>query len=391
MGTVPDPQTLAFLTKATKGVKGFFAPEVLAQVAPLFGWSLRSHIVAAPLDGEQFTGVLRRLYPSAMQSPSGLLHEHFWGSPRERKQMRVTAAEGPARLDSIRARVVEVRDKNGPSHPEEGRLYVSGLTAGPELIYGQLTYVLGLDGAWYGMPGWTITTPKGSVTFTNKISYSGKVIPFTESAPEKVWSLLYKSGLKDAAKGVLDSFGHETVERALRPSTFRKLDGTGTCPCCFGNVKLREGGRIMRHGWSVASAHGRRRQRGAYGLTWHTGPCMGFGFPPFEVSPEGTKEFLRTQVLPAIAQLKKDLVLLRERPDRITIGFSSSGEKETVSRDTTEKVWVSPGGYISKYENVLRTAIRETEREIEHVQQNKEILEEKIKTWKPQPLPGTNR
>jgi len=385
MAQLTDPLALGFLTKATKGIKGMFTPDVLAQVAPLFGWSIRSHVVAAPLDGEQFSGVLKKLTP-------GVPGDHLFGSARERKSMRIfEPATGPAKVEAIRKHVVEV-GKDGPAHPEPGRLYAHGLSAGMEVAYGHSSYMLGVDSVWYGMPGWTITTPKGSVTFTQKISYNGRPIPFSESAPDKVWSLLYKSGLKEDAKRVLDSVGHEAVERALRPAAFRELAGTGTCSWCFKNVKLLGGrGKVMRHGWSVSG----RRQRGAYGLTWHTGPCGGFGWPPFEVSVEGTTAF-RIYVMNALDRMKEGLAKLRSRPDQLLVGVESGTTKLTyVSKDTTKRVYSSARDsrgapmYVSEYEVVLKDKIDEAEREIAAAKEEIEFLTQKIKTWKPQPLPGT--
>ena len=205
-------------------------------------------------------------------------------------------------------------------------------------------------------------------------------------SPEKVWTLLYKSGLKEAAKGVLDSFGHEDVQRVLKPKSFRELAGTGTCSWCFKNAKLggRGKGGMIRHGWSVSG----RRQRGAYGLTWHTGPCGGISWPPFEVSVAGTIAF-RVYVNEALDRMKKSLARLRARPDKLLIELERGTNKPiTVSRDTTERVW-SQGGYVSKYEAVLQGKIREAEREIATAQEEVEFLTQKIKTWKPQPLPGT--
>ncbi len=373
-GRLPAPHVLAFLTKSSKGIKGAFEPEALAEALPLFGWSIEPRLVALPLDGEQLSGLLRRMVPAAVAKR----FDFGYGSAREKKYMYVNEADADDILNDIRLHVVQIGEKDGPRHPEEGRLYVHNLTAGPYTPYPhpgyQARFTVNLDGAWYAMPGWTITTPKGSVTFTNKID-RGRILQFSESAPEKVWSLMYKSGLKEAATSVLDSLGHETVQRVLRPSTFRELEGTGTCPCCFQNVKLTSHGGIMRHGWSVTGA--RRRQRGAYGLTWHTGPCMGFRYRPFEVSPEGTKMLLAIKVIPTIDELEKRLARLRAEPATLTISRWDDNKPEVIPRD-------SP-----LYSRHLREAVDETTRTLEHAEEDKAKLEKAIATWKPQPLPGT--
>jgi hypothetical protein len=365
---LPDPHVLAFLTKASKGIKGAFEPEALAEALPLFGWSIEPHLVAVPLDGEQFTGLLRRLLPAA----AAKRYEFGYGSAREQKYMYVSEADADDVLNTIRLHVVQIGEKDGPRDPQEGRLYVHRLVAGPYQPYPNWPprFAVTVDGAWYAMPGWTITTPRGNVTFANKID-RGRVLSFSESAPEKVWSLMYKSGLKESAASVLESLGHETVQRVLRPTTFRELEGTGTCPCCFQNVKLNTNGRIMRHGWSVSG----RRQRGAYGLTWHSGPCIGFGFKPFEVSPEGTEALLRNKVNPTLDELQKRLTRLQAKPATLTVtGYSD--KPEVIPRD-------SP-----LYPRYLRESISETTHTLERVEDEKKRLEEAIATWKPRPLPG---
>ena len=100
-------------------------------------------------------------------------------------------------------------------------IWLRALTTPIRTRTNQPKFTLNLDGAWFVMPGWTITTPKGSVTFTNKISYSGRPVPLSEAAPDRAWSLMYKSGLKEAAAsvpGVAQSREWSTGCCALRAS-----------------------------------------------------------------------------------------------------------------------------------------------------------------------------
>ena len=330
---------------------------------PLLGWSIQRTVVAAPLDGEQFTGVLRRIAPDAL----GATHvsDHFHGTVGDDKNL-YHVREAGAVVESIRRHTAPA-DKLGPKPPQEGRLYVHGLRVNVD-HRGQHVSVLR---AWYAMPGWTITTPKGSLSFTNKFSYTGREIPFTEAAPEAVWRLLYSSGLKEKATEALGSFGKETVERTLRPSTYRSPENTGTCPACFQNVKLLKG-KIMRHGWKV----GGHRQRGAYGQTWHSGSCFGHNWAPFEVSSEGTQAFLKTMVLPGLAGLKKQLAFLQGQPPVLVVQARWGGKPQQFARGTPE------------YPRHLDAAIGETQYAIKQTEEEIRVLEERIATWKPRPLPG---
>jgi hypothetical protein len=68
----------------------------------------------------------------------------------------------------------------------------------------------------------------------------------------------------------------------------------GTCPACFRSIRLTAAGLVTRHGWSEQGG----RRVGEHGRAWHTGPCFGAGWAPFEVSPAGTVAFLEQVVFP---------------------------------------------------------------------------------------------
>jgi hypothetical protein len=78
----------------------------------------------------------------------------------------------------------------------------------------------------------------------------------------------------------------------------RDLNGTGTCPCCFRNIKLKKSGDVYKmvlHGY----------ERPGWGRA--EGECLGVGHQPYELSSEGTKvvvKFLQSQVERKEAYLK---------------------------------------------------------------------------------------
>lgn len=67
-----------------------------------------------------------------------------------------------------------------------------------------------------------------------------------------------------------------------RRTKVRTLENTGTCPCCFVNVKLTPGGDTVLHGYT-------RPGGGSV-----SGKCFGVGYPSFEVSPEGTRDYIQS-------------------------------------------------------------------------------------------------
>jgi len=74
----------------------------------------------------------------------------------------------------------------------------------------------------------------------------------------------------------------------LSKSKPRELSGTGTCPACFRNIKLKKAGdayKMVLHGY----------ERPGWGYT--EGRCIGVDHPPFEESPKGTKEVIKVLAL----------------------------------------------------------------------------------------------
>ncbi len=78
--------------------------------------------------------------------------------------------------------------------------------------------------------------------------------------------------------------GVTPTSTGLSQSKVRDLNGTGTCPACFRNIKLKKSGdqyKMVLHGY----------ERPGWGYT--EGRCIGVGHQPFEESPKGTKEVVK--------------------------------------------------------------------------------------------------
>jgi hypothetical protein len=314
-------EALAFLTKAAKGIKGTgLSLEVISEVAPLLGWTLTAHPIAVKLSQDDFWEKAPFTSPDIFRN-SHVYNDRLWLMSEDvAKQL----------LHDTRHKFTEVSSE--PSNPEPGIVYVSGLSKAPheEPVPSGAghKWTIAMKKAWIGKEGWTLAA-------------AGQVLQFAPDAhgelPQaRLWTFLYKNGLKESAAQVLSSVGAEVVDRALRPSTVRDIENTGTCPCCFKNVKLVGGGVLMRHGWQV----GGDRQKGVWNQSWHSGPCFGTGLVPFEVSPEGTKSFIE---------------LLTRRKEQIPLDAEGREQK------------------IRNYEDWIKD------------------LNHRLVGWKPQPLPGTLR
>lgn len=91
---------------------------------------------------------------------------------------------------------------------------------------------------------------------------------------------IYRDFLKEWVE-VFEAFQgvRPLIKKGRKPSenpksVERTLENTGSCPICGRNVKLSSSGRIVYHGYTVATGE-------------FVGTCYGTGHKPSEVSPEG--------------------------------------------------------------------------------------------------------
>ena len=368
--TTPSRGALAFLTKAAKGIKGGMDIEDLREALPLIGWSIEEVIVPFPVDGEKAAGHMKDIF-----AKNGFgKHDRPLGVGMHEEHPMYIRDEGQAKgfYQDIKAFVTETSSKTGPTHISLGEVVLRNLGLRQEVNGSR--WILSFYEAWVGVTGWTVTTPKGGVTFTPKMSYSGRMEPLSEKGSDRFWTFAYKAGLKDLAKNFLEGMGTEVVQNVLKPVDPRTLENTGTCPACFGNTKMAKG-RMMRHGWAVAG----RRQRGVSGLSWHTGPCFGVGYEPFEVSPEGTKDYLKESLLPDLKRAEDILDRLKARPTlMVEVKRLSNGDTKAEEINESHK----------DYERVLASRITEVQDRIEMLSQERAEITERIRTWEPRPLYG---
>ncbi len=98
----------------------------------------------------------------------------------------------------------------------------------------------------------------------------------------------------------------------------------GTCPACFQFVTLSTKGTITRHGWTVNG----NRQVGHYYQTWHSGPCFGTGYLPFEVSATGTVDFFWKIIVPSGKHILASITHLATKPALVVEANSQDSYRE---------------------------------------------------------------
>jgi hypothetical protein len=91
----------------------------------------------------------------------------------------------------------------------------------------------------------------------------------------------------------------------------------GTCGACFRSIRVNASGGITRHGWVERGG----RRVGVYDHAWHTGPCFGSRWRPYEVSPDCTKAFVEGEVFPAAVRAVAQVEYVATRPDFIHEGW----------------------------------------------------------------------
>ena len=226
---------------------------------------------------------------------------------------------------------------------------------------------------WYmGVPAYTFTSAKGVVlTVPLGVDSRGRIADPDKTPMPSFWTWAYKNGLQEAAKEALTEA--VVAPKPLAPGD-RTLDNTGHCAACLANVKLSHD-TIMRHGWSVQGDRG----RGQYGNSWHTGPCIGAGYLPWELSPKGAEVYL-AQLVGIGEQLQRKLQNLRGNPKEIP-----NVRYREYSRVVQKKVLVETD---SEYKDILKLLIEQQEQDLRYLDKDITDLKTRIGAWVPKALYG---
>ncbi len=172
----------------------------------------------------------------------------------------------------------------------------------------------------------------------------------------------------------------------------------GTCHACFQTIALTAKGLVSRHGWKVLG----NRQVGHYQQTWHTGPCFGTSYEPFEISTKGTVDYFWQVVVPAgtrnlnvIAHLDTHPAIIVSEASRQTYyvnGTRSFGEQPVqafyevrlVPGDEGIKCEKDHYATVFSYEKEVMKRVDSAKAERAAVLSTSEFLCEKVSEWKPQ-------
>lgn len=159
------------------------------------------------------------------------------------------------------------------------------------------------------------------------------------------------------------------VERALKELYVRDLTNTGTCPVCEGNFKGAK--NLVHHGY----------QRPGDGFIH--GDCFGVGYEAWELSPKGAIDYLAQAVRPHLEGAKAHLAKLQA--GEITKFHKQVRTGGWNSPKTTVEVTRESDAY--EFENMLKSAIYNAERDVAWTEREIARIETRITNWKPDVLP----
>lgn len=292
----------------------------------------------------------------------GLVHVKFGGS----------YFGPPASVQAVHELALEHQVSSLPPNPQIDAFYVMDVQEPRSLHGDELHFSYKL---WVGAAGYKVTSPKGKVFELlpdDNIWAKGRAWIDLRALPKYG----KKSGLKhirmyDCVKWlkaetefdqqVLAALGMDAHEKPAP----RTRDNTGSCPCCFRNIKLRAKGA----GLPTMVDHGYERP----GWGSNQGNCYGVGFPPFELSPEGTKHLV--EVLKSKIENSEEALVRFKDPD---LEFLYAGDERHMEK-------ITPAD--PRWKSLLKRKIDETGRRIQSLTKEVGVYSRLVAEWKEEPLP----
>lgn len=218
--------------------------------------------------------------------------------------------------------------------------------------------------------GTKFTAPVGDTFETHNFYDSiGRDYPFLIKDSEGVsldkW--LTKNHFYDQVLEALQMESYEAeVAQKKREKDERARVGKATCPCCFAPFMLLPKARKGNRSMPGVVLHGYRRP----GVGYLQGECFGSGWPPFELSSEGSEAYL-VHLKGLLKSLKEVLGNLeRNELSVLIIGLKAYKKDET-----------DP----SKWAHYLETSIDQQKAQIQEVLRVLSLVQKNLNSWEPHP------
>jgi hypothetical protein len=218
--------------------------------------------------------------------------------------------------------------------------------------------------------GTKFTAPVGDTFETRSFfDFIGREYPFLIRDSEGIsldkW--LTKNHFQDQALEALQMESYEAeTDRKKQERDERARVGKATCPCCFGAFMLAPKAKKGDRSMPGMVIHGYRRP----GVGYLQGECFGNGWPPFELSSEGSKAYL-VRLRGILEDLKDGLGKLeRDEQDILIIGLNA------YKRDETEP---------EKWSSYLKTALGQQKAQVQEVSRVLDLVQRRLGSWEPHP------
>jgi hypothetical protein len=172
-------------------------------------------------------------------------------------------------------------------------------------------------------------------------------------------------------------------ERLVKNEGKPLVAGAGTCPACFGGFKLRtrrdaQHPRVVLHGY----------QRPGWGFV--EGRCFGVDYPPFELSPEGSKAWLEQLVITlkglGESQVSLKKTLREPTSKREQIDFVSQKGEHGLHHERFTPDHPDWDKAVKRYRSKAEDDLAGTVRLITQIKAEIKDLKRRIATWKPREL-----
>lgn len=247
-----------------------------------------------------------------------------------------------------------------PGTAKAGKLYITELS---EIEESRGHWSFEFKGYW-GNDAWRIVTSDGKERIEKPGKHDigdGSISPKTYKTIKhgkiKLYDLMpwlmKETSFLAEVNAKLGMEAHET-------GVVRTRDGTGTCPACFQNIKLANGEKMVLHGY--------RRP----GTGYTHGKCFGVGYPAFELSVKGCKDYLE--------ELEKDFNEKKGFLKRL-----KDGSVEMLPDMYSSSRYVKKGEPL--WERTLERKVMLVEDELAFDEGMIKAFERLIQHWKLRPLP----
>lgn len=250
--------------------------------------------------------------------------------------------------------------KTLPTNPAKGQRYTMDVSDISEAspMGGPRTGFKYLD--WWGSEALRFISPEGKV-----FDLIGRE-PYKISPVYKLLPWIYKE--TNFVEVISKRLALPTPEEEKANKAPRTRDNTGSCPCCFGNFKLRS----KSSGLPEMVLHGFKRP----GWGQIHGSCIGIRFPPFELSPEGTKHLVNL-LERRLEDLQNQLKDHQDPQFSVMYVEVRNGVKKVMKESESEYNW----------KQLLERETRQIEGMIKSVSYDLKTLTKLVSSWKLQPLP----